>query len=562
MREAKSAQWQALLHFRDGKPRFKSNVFFLSQETSAFSELEETLQRLKQDPRYVCRFPARWKYLKSRFPNIPENDEHCTELRKYRMSVPFDETSVVYSSENLFYPSSMMGHMMLRVAGIKKGVGFVEHGISFFTELDPWKLPVEIFQSLVGGKLGFFRVSPYQEKVRQYQEREGRNVWEYQLMLSKDQRDLLRDHIWELRNSHLPYFFQSYNCATLTLMLIRVADPTIDEGTAWISPTDVVRLMITSHKINKTSVYLARDWKIRMLEESLPGKAIEEVEKLKDHVYHGIKDQSDTDTAYMKIQLSDAFNDELFITGEITKERYAINKKKITADLDESRFLDLSTYKSPHRLAPDSQIKLSYQSNGKINISFLPASHRLEDDNRVYHGESGLELLSTSISMDREAMRAEVDHLRIYSAQSLLPWSPLTGGKSGQFAIGWEKWVDENLDDRRGGRIDLGIGFTRQLTGDLGVFGLINGGGVAHSKGYDAFISPTAGLYLYEIFSMKTLAMFHMTRFLGEKYTLYESKLTQVYYHTPEISFVLEYKHLQSAIKTSGVFNVGAKLRF
>ena len=72
---------------------------------------------------------------------------------------------------------------MLRMDGTNDNGLKVSHGITFFTELEGFNIPVILYESLVSGKKGFFQIAPYSNFVSHYLNAEQRNVWEYKLLL-------------------------------------------------------------------------------------------------------------------------------------------------------------------------------------------------------------------------------------------------------------------------------------------------------------------------------------------------------------------------------------------
>jgi len=218
-------RWHALLQLKNGKPRILDRGFLISADSfSPERELRKTLDFFSETSETQCRFPARKKYLerelKVSFPEFP-----CPDFELFLEKAPADDISLIYTSENLASASSMMGHIMLKTSGVNEDGIPVEHGVSFFTDLNTFNVPLLMWRAMVSGKKGFFRVTPFSEQRELYLEEEQRNIWEFHLSLDAEDKGFIQAYLWELRQTDLPYFFQKYNCATLTQLILSIIEP-------------------------------------------------------------------------------------------------------------------------------------------------------------------------------------------------------------------------------------------------------------------------------------------------------------------------------------------------
>ena len=136
--------WKALLHVSNGKLNIADPNFILSKDNfSLRNELEKTIYSFfedidKGDSHGICKFPARFFWIKSEL-NLDDNSlphVQCTEFEEYLKQAPADEISLVFVSENVSNPSSMMGHVFLKLSGHNYKSNYVEHAVSFFTIVD------------------------------------------------------------------------------------------------------------------------------------------------------------------------------------------------------------------------------------------------------------------------------------------------------------------------------------------------------------------------------------------------------------------------------------------
>lgn len=167
---------------------------------------------------------------------------------------------------------------------------------------------------------------------------------------------------------------------------------------------------------------------------------------------------------------------------------------------------DISKYKTPSKIPPEREITFgvtNLNNRQYASISFLPASHELNGDNKEYFGENELKLGYLSILINKDSI--ELDNFTLYSMKSYIPYDNLTRNFSYQLGIAAKKMYSSTLDFIDGYQIDGGFGADLLISHDLNLFFILNGG-VAYNfkeKFYTLF-NPTLGFLLYEILNMKS----------------------------------------------------------
>ena len=152
-----SPVWKSLLHVSNSKLNIEDPDFILSKDNfSLRNELEQTIYSFfedidKGDSHGICKFPARFFWIKSvlnlgddTFPHV-----QCAEFDEYLKKAPADDISLVFVSENVSNPSSMMGHIFLKLSGYNHKSKYVEHAVSFFTVIDTFNIPYLILKSTI-----------------------------------------------------------------------------------------------------------------------------------------------------------------------------------------------------------------------------------------------------------------------------------------------------------------------------------------------------------------------------------------------------------------------------
>jgi len=508
---AESTHWQLLLHSNAGQPQITQPDFLLTAKAfSPQAELLATLALYQQDPvQTFCRFPARITFLADQL-HLPLADDRfarCPALQHYLAQVPFDQLSLIYASEVLSSASSMMGHIFLRAAGKNQQQHDVAHSLAYFTEITSFNPLQLMYDGTIGGMPGFFMVRPFQYDLVQYQQREGRNLWQFELNTTPAQRELLRLHLWELRELDITYYFQSFNCATLTLELLALLDPTVlRDRSLFVSPQDVVKAASRHQLVNHTEVHPATAWWVRALGQQLN-------QQQKSAVMHDLQHQQISKTplneplanAYLKVAA-----EQMWQTHRITEQRYQ-QIQAATAAMTEQ--LDLTQYKHPALTPQDSLLMLSSSFSDGEHISqlgWLAAGHLLNSDNRQYLAESELKIGYIAASLNHQLHHWQLDELTLYAVRSLTPSDDLVPAWSGEAYFGWRQipalvFADDlpQLQTRGALEASGAFGKTLQPQRDLSLYWLI-GAGISQSQAHNKLFAQTAaGLNVALVFNSK-----------------------------------------------------------
>lgn len=551
--------WATLLHLDQGQPTIGDAGFLLSAPRfSARAELEATIAALygPQSLGWRCRFPARHAWLSKQL-SLPESSlAHCSDLQEFLRRAPADRISLVFASENLAQPSSMMGHLFLKVEGRDAAGVRRDHAISFFTDAATFNLPKLLFDSLVIGKQGYFALSPYAEDLEQYLTREQRTLWEYELTLDGEQRQLLRYHLIELKQSSFTYFFHRHNCATLIKHIVALVSPDMLRRPRWIdTPKDVVKLADQAGIIASTTVRAPARWRIRAIDSVLPAVRSEQVrqevvEQRTDFLAQGV---GATREGYLSLELASAYNEYLREQGDRGQADWKSYRDTLERLRDESFAgyeVEAMPGKDPAKAPAESQLRAGwkYQRGHRyLTIGVLPVSHTLADDNRQYFGENELRLFDAGLTVDIASGRVGLERFTVYAAKSMLPRDQFTGGWSGQFKVGWEPQAGRALEDRTALVLEGGLGITSRPLPDIDVYALLSAGLGVRQQAY-AYVNPTVGVMVREVYGMKSqLTASYIDRPLGRDDGVTEVAFTQSKYLEGGLTLVLQASRRQAA---------------
>jgi hypothetical protein len=280
-------QWLRLGHWR---PRllggYTSEVdgqaFFLAAEgkRDPAAELRETLRGFVLGPGAVrplerdnpaakdvsdhpiCRFPARFAWLAQQLQIDPRRLKMPTCPGFMRFWKRIDPTSValVFSSYYLNSPASAFGHTLLRIGkrgnlAVGKKGELLDYGVNFSADVDTGNALLYAFKGLTGLFRGTFKLLPYYYKVREYNDYESRDLWEYELNLEPAAVSRLVLHLWELGQTHFDYYYLDENCSYHILALLDVSDPRLQllsQVGNPVIPAETVKAVVSSAGLVKS----------------------------------------------------------------------------------------------------------------------------------------------------------------------------------------------------------------------------------------------------------------------------------------------------------------------
>jgi hypothetical protein len=255
---SQSPGWQALLQYQrsDWDGRLESEVdspgFFLAGngKYDAAAELNATLEALQHEPETRCRFPARYQWLLDQHAIAADKRASCSELDEWLSRMNADSVTLIFPAAYMNSPSSMFGHTFLRIDQKDQNENnrLLAYTLNYAANVDETDGEIMYsYKGLMGEYPGVISVKPYYEKVKEYNQMENRDIWEFQLDLTQSEINLMLKHAWELKDQYFDYYFFDENCAYRILSLIDVARPRLQLTQHFYSaaiPADTVRVIV------------------------------------------------------------------------------------------------------------------------------------------------------------------------------------------------------------------------------------------------------------------------------------------------------------------------------
>lgn len=272
--------WHRLLYYipTGSGTRWRSDAttpeFFASPDgrTDPAAELSATLrvlfdpplapdigQQTEQHPQ--CAFIARYHWLReqleiddARLPPQP-----CERFQGWFDAIDPAQVALVFAADYVGNPSSAFGHTLLRLDRPSRDASrLVSYAVNFAAIVGDANAITYAWRGLTGGYPGYFSLLPYYDKVKEYNDLESRDMWEYEIDLTPGEIERLMRHLWEVGSVAFDYYFLRENCSYRLLGLLEVARPGLQltaEFPWWAIPTDTVRAVLAQESLLRSVTY-------------------------------------------------------------------------------------------------------------------------------------------------------------------------------------------------------------------------------------------------------------------------------------------------------------------
>lgn len=519
--------WLNLVHYAyKAEKRYISNVieprFFLAEDgkSNPQAELIATLSAIYSpetstpDEHAQCRFIARFTWLKEQFSEqlrqLPE--VACPLYTEWRKLMPAHKVSLIFPAYHLNSPSSMFGHTLLRIdpAESENSSHWLSMAVNFGANINNNDNSIlYAFKGLSGGYPGIFIVTPYFNKIKEYNRYENRDIWEYPLNLTPDETRKMVLHLWELKEINFRYYFFDENCSYRLLELLQVARPGLqltEQFGLTAIPVDTVRSIDKAGLINGIQYRPSQSTNVNFLIRKLNSEQQDLVYRLAHNPdlinSEAFKQHSSStqnimlDTAYRYLRVIQ--NDEARSTS-IAKNSYQLLQAINNIDDFSSTSASYTEFQRPEKGHLSKRLVLSGGEDNEenfVDLKFRMSFHSLED--RISGFLQGAQINIASISVRATEDTLQLQTLDLIDIFSLTPrnqffqplsWrvssgleqqlingrDHLTGYVTGGAGFSYELWPDSNFYIMATSRLEANSQFTRVIEPALGAStGLLN----------------------------------------------------------------------------------------
>jgi uncharacterized protein DUF4105 len=477
--------WQVLLHYRPTagggwKSLIDDPGFFLAPDgkKNPAAELEATLRGILRgdagDGSIRCRFPARSAWLAEKLgldaASMPPSA--CEELEKALAAADPRGTVLVFPTAHMNSPASMFGHTLLRVDNSYQSE-LLAYAVNYAAVTDETNGIAYAFKGIFGSYKGYYSILPYYDKVKEYNDMEHRDMWEYFLDLSPGETRRMLLHIWELRKIYSDYFFFDENCSYNLLFLLEAARPSArlaDRAGLWVIPSDTLSAVRAEGLITRVKYRPSQAARIRRIAADLGQQ-----ERLL-----AIDLAEGRQAAPARPSPSAATLD---LAAELLQYRYA--RREVGKEDFNRRYLSLLTRRStlgstdgdPYSIAAPAEPELGHHSGRAgvgggyrkdlpfVELWWRPAYHDLLDPGDGYLPGAQISFLDTRLRYYPGPGELRLHRLQLVDIVSLAPWDMFFTPVSWKVSAGFARELHRDGLDHQVFRISTGGGLSAAAGG-------------------------------------------------------------------------------------------------
>ncbi len=485
--------WQILLHYKPARGGVESLIddprFFLAAtgKNDPAAELAATLEALfapapaaGEDPR--CRFVARRAWLQERLSIDPSRlpPASCGDFEQALAKVDPRSATLIFPGNHNNSPASMFGHTLINIDGPYQS-RLLSYAVNYSAFTDESNGFAYAVKGIFGLYRGYYSVLPYYAKVREYNDLERRDVWEYTLNLTPQEVTRMFLHIWELRDIYSDYFFFDENCSYNLLFLLEAARPSLEltgRCRPWVIPIDTVRIIRASGLVEEARYRPSKATRIAHLAARMtPGEERLAQQMLADELAPDELPEAHT-TPAGRIRILD-------LVGETVEFRYF--RHEMEKEEYRRRYLSLLQARSRLGLADAQESEIAVpgrpdQGHGSnrfglaagwlkgdffLEAKIRPAYHHLMDADAGYLAGSQIDFANLVLRAYPERHRLEMYALDLVNIVSLSPRNPFFKPISWKVDTGFAQRSFADGEEHLVYRLSPGGGFTWGREGSL-----------------------------------------------------------------------------------------------
>jgi hypothetical protein len=435
--------WSKLLHYRNGESEIDSDNFFISKngKYNLKEELFETINSLEKGTNSIlCRFPLRVKWLKENIPNLNITQYSCEELDKFISLVDGKFVTMVFPTAHINSPASMYGHTFIRISSNEE-TPLISNAVNYAAATTDTNGLIFAYKGLFGEYEGRYSILPYYEKIKEYNNLEQRDIWEYDLDLTQDEIDKLVLHTYELKDSYSDYFFFKENCSYNVLWLLEVARPSLDLVSQFdfkTVPLDSIKVLQKYNLIKNTNFRYSSMRKMKFI----LNEKIENKEYVKGFIKEDneLNDSLSTEDKISYLDLKISYLQYQRANNEYDKDEYL--KKYLQLLKERSSYKQASTYDIKTPFNPidshdSARVSFFYNNNDSFEFSAKPVYNDMYDISDGYLQGAYIDFFDVNIKKEKDE-NARLDRFTLLKIKSLAPQDLIFKPISWGIDVGYE----------------------------------------------------------------------------------------------------------------------------
>lgn len=494
---SESTEWHSLIRYKKSfwgttKSLVTAKEYFISPNgsQSPFEELKATIKGINSpnikdmNNHPKCLYPGRVILLKKNgliSKNLSLNN--CSAYKKFLKKISLESVSIIFSSYFIEKPASTFGHTFFRLrskSSVSQNNDLLDYGVDFAARVTTSNPIIYGIKGIIGGFKGEYSLMPYYVKVKEYNDMESRDLWDYQINLTQSDKTYFQAHLFEMNRAYFNYLYFSENCSYHILSFLNAIRPDwelMDELTQNVPPVDTIYALFKSKKIiKKIKLRPSKHTEIRSNFKSLNKEQLSKFEDLISNKksIESIKDNPnevftlDTYNLYIdfkeaKEALSTSLNSE--VRKKYRNKKFKINGKRSTLNSTPKKISYIENYKtSPEKGHTTNRVQLRNnqdKSGNFFELEHRAALHDLLDRKIGYLPMSSTELFRTKFTYDKyQNKKVRLSEMHFVNVAALRPRSLISQNLSWIINFGIsESYILSSKKLNPFAKLDLGYTF-------------------------------------------------------------------------------------------------------
>ncbi|MFA0414505.1 DUF4105 domain-containing protein [Vibrio renipiscarius] len=469
---AKDPYWLKLGHYLPSmisghKGTVDSDTFYLAEDgaRSPQSELQATVDALYNADTTIaeqkrCEYPARYTWLQTQQGQSAELN--CPELNTWREVLDPEGLTLVFPTAFMNNPSSMFGHTLLRIDAKDqtRHKELVAFAINFAAEPETDdNAALYALKGLVGSYPGRFTVMPYYRKVREYNDIESRDIWEYQLKLNEVEVERVLLHLWEMQRAEFDYYFADENCSYQLLALLELARDDlylVEQFPLHAIPSDTVEALNNAGLLAKPKYRESFGTRLLHQADEIDPELFDAAVAAKQGDFPSAEEYSEAERAAILEFAYEWLNFELYDVGldrdptakRLTELLYQRSRIKVDSPFTQAPPPDVS----PEQGHASARTGLSYQHSDhyghQATLEWRVAYHDLLDSQQGFIPGAKISFLDTQVSVDEQGT-SRFDRFYLIDAMALAPSNRIFDSLAWNARVGYDRMPNEGKLESR-----------------------------------------------------------------------------------------------------------------
>lgn len=460
--------WHTLLHFKNGKSEIDDKKFFLSDrgKHNPKAELQATIKALQSDKeRIFCKFPARVQWIYKMLPALEDEIGvySCSEIDKIIEDYNPQSVSLIFPTAHINSPASMYGHSFLRIDGDSK-TPLLSQAINYAAQTDETNGILFAYHGLTGGYEGRYSITPYYNKIKEYNDMERRDIWEYELNLNSDEIKRLLYHQFEIKDYYADYFFFTENCSYNLLWLLQAARREanlVDKFGIKAIPIDTIRVVEDAGFVEKISFRPSKSKKIKEIVKKIDEVGV--AEEFLENGYKFTKEQNQEQKVYI-LDLASEMLRYKRAKNKIEKKEYVQDLMTILKQRSQINIKSNYPVEKPARpLDGHKTSRLQFLADeDSFLISFKPSFHDIYDIEKGFIEGAYINFFDLALRYEHGG-NLKFEKFDIVNISSYAPRETFFKSLSWEILFGFER----NFKDEMQFQLKGGAGYSYQSFGFL-----------------------------------------------------------------------------------------------